>query len=119
MKGGPTLHEEDAILFAKGILKRSHVYTLRKSEVVRNIEDTLVALEQEIIKIKGQGEAWSCMFYDDDQGACRIYDHRPLECRALKCWDLRGFKEVMARPCLQRRNLIKPDDGILKIISAH
>ena len=119
MKGGPTLHEEDAILFAKGILKRSHVYTLRKSEVVRNIEDTLVALEQEIIKIKGQGEAWSCLFYDDDQGACRIYDHRPLECRALKCWDLRGFKEVMAKPCLQRRNLIKPDDGILKIISAH
>jgi Fe-S-cluster containining protein len=119
MKGGPTLHEEDAILFAKGILKKSHVYTLRKSEVVRNIDDTLMVLKQEIIKIKGQGEAWSCMFYDDDQSACRIYNHRPLECRALKCWDLRGFKEVMARPCLQRRDLIKPDDGILKILAAH
>ncbi|MCK4486029.1 MAG: YkgJ family cysteine cluster protein [Desulfobacterales bacterium] len=119
MKGGPTLHEEDAILFTKGILKRSDVYTLRKGEVVRNIDDTLLVLEQEVIKIKGQGEAWSCMFYDDDQGACRIYDHRPLECRALKCWDLRGFKEVMERPCLQRRDLIKRDDGILEIISAH
>lgn len=119
MKGGPTLHEEDGILFAKGILERSHVYTLRKGEVVRNIDDTLVVLEQEIIKIKGQLEAWTCMFYDDDQRACRIYDHRPLECRALKCWDLRGFKEVMARPCLLRRDLIKPDDGILKIIGAH
>jgi len=119
MKGGPTLHEEDAILFAKGILKKSHVYTLRKSEVVRNIDDTLMVLKQEIIKIKGQGEAWSCMFYDDEQSACRIYNHRPLECRALKCWDLRGFKEVMARPCLQRRDLIKPDDGILKILAAH
>ena len=119
MKGGPTLHEEDAILFAKGILKRSHVYTLRKSEVVRNIEDTLVALEQEIIKIKGQGEAWTCLFYDDDQKACKIYNHRPLQCRALKCWDLRGFKEVMARRCLQRRDLIKSDDAILEIIGAH
>ena len=119
MKGGPTLHEEDAILFSKGVLKRKHVYTLRKSEVVRNIDDALMVLEQEIIKIKGQGEAWSCMFYDDDQRACGIYTHRPLECRALKCWDLRGFKKVMARPCLQRSDLIKPDDGILKIISAH
>jgi Fe-S-cluster containining protein len=119
MKGGPTLHEEDAILFAKGILKRSHVYTLRKSEVVRNIDDTLVALEQEIIKIKAQGEAWTCIFYDDDQSGCGIYEHRPLECRALKCWDLRGFKEVMARRCLQRRDLIKPDDAILEIIGAH
>ncbi len=119
MKGGPTLHEEDGILFEKGILQRSHVYTLRKGEVVRNIDDTLVVLEQEIIKIKGQLEAWTCMFYDKDQGACTIYDHRPLECRALKCWDLRGFKEVMARPRLLRRDLIKPDDGILKIIGAH
>jgi Fe-S-cluster containining protein len=119
MKGGPTLHKEDAVLFAKGTLKTSHVYTLRKGEVVRNIDDTLFVLEQEIIKIKGQGEVWSCMFYDDDKRACSIYEQRPLECRALKCWDLQGFHEVMAKPCLQRRDLIKPDDGILKIIDNH
>ena len=95
-------------------MERSHVYTLRKGEVVRNVDDTLMALEHEIIKIKGQVEAWTCMFYDDDQNACRIYDHRPLECQALKCWDLRGFKEVMARQCLQRRDLIKPNDGMLR-----
>lgn len=119
MKGGPTLHEEDAILFTKGILKRTHVYTLRKGEVVRNVDETLMVLEHEIIKIKGQGEAWACMFYDDDLKACNIYNHRPVECRALKCWDLRGLKEVMGRPCLRRRELIKPDDGILKVIGAH
>lgn len=119
MKGGPTLHEEDAPMFAKDVLKRPHVYTLRKGEVVRNIDDNLMVLEREIIKIKGQGEAWSCMFYDKDQSACKIYKDRPVECRALKCWDLRGFDEVMAKPCLQRRDLIKPGDGILKIIGAH
>jgi len=119
MKGGPTLHEEDIILFEKGILNRTHVYTLRKGEVVRNIDETLMVLEQEIIKIKGQGEAWACMFYDDDQGACKIYQDRPVECRALKCWDLERFKEVMQRPYLQRKDLIKPEDGILKIIDAH
>ncbi|HID29492.1 MAG TPA: YkgJ family cysteine cluster protein [Desulfobacterales bacterium] len=119
MKGGPTLHEEDTTLFTKGILKTSHVYTLRKGEVVRNIDDTLFVLEQEIIKIKGQGEVWSCMFYDTNQRACGIYEQRPVECRALKCWDLRDFNEAMAEPRLQRRDLVKPDDGILKIIDNH
>lgn len=119
MNGGPTLHEEDAVLFSKGILKRTDVYTLRKGEVVRNTDDTLMTLEKEIIKIKGQGEAWTCMFYDDEGRGCRIYERRPVECRALKCWDLRGFRQVMASPCLQRADLIKRDDGILKIIGAH
>jgi Fe-S-cluster containining protein len=119
MKGGPTLHEEDAVLFTKELLDKTHVYTLRKGEVVRNIDDTLMVLEREMIKIKGQGESWSCMFYDDDDNACKIYHDRPVECRALECWDLRGLKEVMARPYLQRADLINPDDGILKIITAH
>jgi len=119
MKGGPTLHEDDAILFTKGTLEKTHVYTLRKGEVVRNIDDTLMVLEREMIKIKGQGEAWSCTFYDEDKSSCKIYQDRPVECRALKCWDLQELKEVMARSCLQRRDLINPDDGILKIIGAH
>ena len=119
MKGGPTLHEEDARLFAKGILKKSRVYTLREGEVVRNIDDTLMILEQEMIKIKGQGVTWTCMFYDGDQQVCKIYENRPAECQALKCWDLRELQEVMARPRLKRMDLIEPGDGILKIIGAH
>ncbi len=119
MKGGPALHEEDATLFAKSILERAHVYTLRKGELVRNIDEVFMVLEQEIIKIKGQGETWTCMFYEDEKTACGIYENRPVECRALKCWDLGEFKEVMARPYLQRKDLVKPDDGILKVMDAH
>ncbi|MGD8513174.1 MAG: YkgJ family cysteine cluster protein [Deltaproteobacteria bacterium] len=119
MKGGPTLHEDDTTLFEEGILKKTNLYTLRKGEVVRNTDDTLMALEQEMIKIKGRNEAWTCMFYDDEQKECRIYDQRPIECRALKCWDLRKLNEVMAKPRLQRKHLINPDDGMLKIIGAH
>lgn len=119
MKGGPTLHEDDTTLFEEGIVKKNNLYTLRKGEVVRNTDDTLMVLEQEMIKIKGRGEAWTCMFYDDDQKECRIYDQRPIECRALKCWDLRKLNAAMAKPRLQRKHLINPDDGILKIIGAH
>ena len=85
MKGGPTLHEEDAVLFSNGVLNKADVYTLRIGEVARNIDDTLMVIQQEMIKIKGQGESWSCLFYDDDENACKIYDHRPAECRALQC----------------------------------
>jgi Fe-S-cluster containining protein len=119
MKGGPTLHEDDMTLFEKGILKKTDCYTLRKGEVVRHMDDTLMALEQEMIKIKGQGEDWRCLFYDDHQKACAIYDQRPMECRALKCWDLTELNEAMAKPRLQRKHLIHPDDGLLKIVGAH
>jgi len=119
LKGGPTLHREDAPLFVNGILKRGHVYTLRKGEVVRGIDDTPMILEREMVKIKGQSKGWTCIFYDEDLKACEIYNRRPIECRALKCWDLKDIKEVMARPRLQRKDLIDPDDEILKIIDAH
>jgi Fe-S-cluster containining protein len=119
MKGGPTLHQEDASLFTKGILDETRVYTLRKGELVRNVDESLMALEHEMIKIKGQGKSWTCMFYDEDQKACTIYEHRPLECHALKCWDLRDLEKAMARPRLERKDLIDSKDGILKIIEAH
>jgi Fe-S-cluster containining protein len=119
MKGGPTLHAEDAALFSNGVLNKADVYTLRRGEVVRNIDDTLMVIEQEMIKIKGQGESWSCIFYDEKENACKIYQERPSECRALQCWDLKGLREVMAKPCLQRVDLIDQGDGIVKIIEAH
>ena len=120
MKGGPSLHEEDLTVFSEGmILGSSDVYTLRKGEVVRNTDETLIALEQEMIKIKGQGKDWTCKFYDDAQKGCKIYEHRPAECRALKCWDPRELEKVMTRPYLQRQDLVSPEDGMLKLISAH
>lgn len=119
LKGGPTLHEADEALFAAGKLRRRDVYTLRKGEVVRNIDDTLMVLDEEMIKIKGSGENWSCIFYDQELGACRIYDDRPLECRAMKCWDLADLKKAMAEPRLRRRDFMGPDGGLVKIIDAH
>jgi Fe-S-cluster containining protein len=110
----------DAALFTKGVLTTDHVYTLRRGEVVRDIDDALKVLKGEIVKIKGQDEdSWACMFYKEQRKACKIYQDRPVECRALKCWDLRELKEVMASPYLQRRDLISLSDGILRIMDVH
>lgn len=119
MKGGPALHRADLLLFTRGVLESAHVYTIREGEAVRNIDDTLIILGHEIIKIKGQAKGWTCLFYDDDRKGCKVYEQRPVECRALKCRDLRGFRRAMAAPKLQRRDVIDPNDGILKFISAH
>ena len=113
------MHFEDALLFRKGILDRIHVYTLRQGEMVRGLDETLTVLKQEIIKIKGQGGAWTCTFYDEKESVCTIYDHRPVECRALKCWDTQDLNNVMNRPYLQRRDLLNANDGILEIMDAH
>jgi Fe-S-cluster containining protein len=119
MKGGPTLHREDLDLFAGGAVRTSDLYTLRKGEVVRDLDEALMVLEEEMVKIKGQGETWSCVFYDQEQSACGIYGKRPLECRAMKCWDLSELKKAMATARVRRTDLLKPGDGPVKIIDAH
>jgi len=107
------------LLFKKGILSRHDVYTLRKGEVVRHVDDTLKELEEEIVKIKGQGGGWTCMFFDNDKTRCAIYQDRPLECRVLQCWDHHALQRAMEKPYLQRRDLLGIHDGLLKLITSH
>ncbi len=108
------------------IIDKRHLYTLRKGEVVRNIDDTLAPLNHEIIKIKGVGEdirdirdIRACRFYDSSEKACRIYSHRPVECRALKCWDPDPLRQAMTLPYLQRTLFLEPGEDIQKVIVAH
>lgn len=119
VKGGPTLHKEDAVLLAKSILTEKDVYTLRKGEVVRDLDDRLIELKNEIVKIKGKRDTWTCLFFDGDHKACTIYRDRPLECRALKCWDLSEFQQALAKPHLQRHDVLDGNDGLLKLITTH
>lgn len=95
------------------------VYTLRQGEMVRDLDGTPMVLERELIKIKGRENAWTCIFFDQKTKACAIYKNRPVECRALKCWDPTELHETIKKPRLQRRDLLNANDGILKIIDAH
>ena len=119
LKGGPALHRQDATLFEKGILGWRQVFTLRKGEAVRYFDGTLLELDAEMVKIKGQGDDWVCLFYNQKTEACTIYAQRPLECRALKCWDLRALKAAMEQPRLQRYDLLAGESGLQKLIAAH
>jgi hypothetical protein len=61
--------------------------------------------------IKVREKNGSCVFYTAVEKACTIYQDRPAQCAALKCWDTAEFMEIYQSPKLQRRDVI--EDGVL------
>ena len=119
-KGGPTLHRQDLELFQEGTLKPSHVYTLRKGErVYHNVYDSVVCLDREMIKIKEQSGSRCCVFFDSIKKACTIYNQRPLQCKALQCWDTKKLEQVLTLPTLTRRDLVPTGFPFLEVLTAH
>lgn len=118
--GGPSLHEEDRPLVENGLVHTRQLYTIRKGELARDqIRGGLVRVDSELIKIKGHGRSWTCLFLDEDSHRCRIYAHRPLECRELECWDTSRIEQVYDRGRLDRRALLSGIQGLWELIEEH
>ena len=122
-KGGPALHEEDRELVESGRIPLADLYTIRKGELARdNVRGLLQPLAAEIIKIKslqGGNRTTTCRYYNDPDNACRMYSHRPLECRALQCWDTREIERVYSVGRLRRKDLIGQVEGLWDLIADH
>ena len=120
LKGSPTLQVEDLKLVSKGKIGKEDLYTIRTGELVKdNINEGLVVTKTELIKVRErEGEKGGCVFYDDPGKRCTIYEHRPLQCAALKCWDTREFLEVFQGPKLMRKQAIE-DQVLLGLIEEH
>ena len=119
-KGGPSLHLADRSLVDDGQIPARCLITLRRGELVRdNVKGTLAPLSEEIIKIKGLAGRWTCRFYDQASRGCRIYDHRPLECRALNCQDTRRIEEIYQATRLTRKDLLSDMNGLWELIEDH
>lgn len=120
LKGGPALHIQDISLVTQGILLKKHLYTLRKGELVRdNVAGTLIPLESEIIKLKGQGDSWTCIFFNNKTKTCGIYKNRPVECEALKCWDTKNIEKLYNKDRLTRKDLIPQKSWLWDMIQEH
>jgi Fe-S-cluster containining protein len=119
-KGGPALHREDRYLVESGQIPARCLFTIRRGELARdNVQGTLVPMAGEVIKIRGQGGRWTCLFYDRERRGCGIYDHRPLECRALNCRDTRQIEAVYAAERLTRADLLVQMEGMWELIVDH
>ncbi|MCF8067085.1 MAG: YkgJ family cysteine cluster protein [Desulfobacterales bacterium] len=119
-KGGPSFHLEDKGLIETGKIPSKYLYTIRKGELaLDNVTGRLAPVKTDLVKIRGIGITWTCIFYDPIQYICKIYDHRPVECRALKCWDTREIERIYNEERLTRKDLLEGFGGIWDIIETH
>jgi len=90
-----------------------HLYTLRKGELVMdNVHGGIVPADQEMIKVREKrNKAGTCLFYNEGEKACGVYEKRPAQCASLKCWDTEEFMELYHSPKLHRQEVI--DNGVL------
>jgi Fe-S-cluster containining protein len=111
---------EDLNLVRKGLIGKKDLYTIRKGELVKdNINEGLVLTKTELVKVRErEEESEGCIFYDDPGKACTIYEHRPSQCAALKCWDTTEFLEVFRGPKLTRKQAIE-ERVLLGLIEEH
>jgi Fe-S-cluster containining protein len=119
-KGGPCFHHTDKQLIDDGAIHTRYLYTLRKGELAfDNVKGSLVPVESDIIKIKGKDDSWTCVFFDEEKKVCAVYKDRPLECRALKCWDTRELEAMYSENRLCREDLISDIEGLWDLINDH
>ena len=120
LRASPTLQVQDLSLIKNNFIKKGDLYTIRKGEIVHdNINDRLQTSPEELIKIRERGnEKGGCIFYDDEEKACTIYEKRPTQCSALKCWDTREFMRVYRAPKPKREDIIE-DRVLLGMIQEH
>lgn len=120
-KGGPALHAPDAALFSgPRALDLSQVVTLRAGEpALDQIRGQVLPLAAEILKLRGTGESWTCVFFDAGAKACGLYDRRPAECRALSCQDTSALAAMYDTDRLARRDLVPRGRGIVAVMNEH
>jgi len=119
-KGGPCFHLEDKILIEKGIILSKYLYTIREGELFYdNIKECILPAVSDIIKIKGQKESWTCIFFNEKENECTVYDNRPIECRALKCWDTREIEKIYSKNRLTRKDLLSNVEGLWGLVEDH
>jgi Fe-S-cluster containining protein len=119
-KGGPSFHKEDKPLIDKGTIPLKYLFTIRKGEPVHeNVKGGVMAATTEIIKIKGKGASWTCLFLNEEANACTIYENRPVECRELTCWDTRKIEAIYEKNRLSRKDLLSQVDGLWSLVTDH
>jgi len=120
LKGGPALHPEDLPLLQYNFLHREDLITIRQGEPLLPLAGkNPQPAPTEIIKIKGSGADWTCIFFTRENTSCRIYDRRPLECSLLQCWNTVNLEKVAGKNLLNLYDIIDLHDPARPFIEEH
>ncbi|MCF8093823.1 MAG: YkgJ family cysteine cluster protein [Desulfobacteraceae bacterium] len=119
-KGGPALHEDDLDLVLNKRISPENLYTIRRAELVYdNVNGGLIKIGREIVKIRSAENTRACIYYDDRQKACSIYEIRPIECRVMACWDTTAAEALYNVNRLTRQSLFGSVDWLADLIRTH
>lgn len=114
------MHLEDKFLVQDGSLLLKDLFTIRIGEpVMENVLNRRTVAETDLIKIKGSGQTWMCRFFDEPLKACRIYSHRPVECRVLNCRAPQELEALYQKDRLQRRDLLEKLPEWISLMDEH
>lgn len=120
IKGGATLHSDDLALIRNGALDLTELVTLRAGEMAHDpVQGILAPLDEEIIKLRGRGNTWTCIFYEPEGSACTIYENRPMECRVLDCNNTDPLAEIYDRDRLSRSDVLPQGHPMLDLAAEH
>jgi Fe-S-cluster containining protein len=96
------------------------VVCLRRGELAFDPRtQSLQPLPLELMKIRGKGAGWECVYFLPQTKACSVYDYRPLECRSLFCADTGAIHKDMAEPTLTREDIVEKGSGLWSCIEDH
>lgn len=116
-KGGPVLRREDLPLVRQGRIRHDQLVAIRIGEQGCNpASGRLEPVPVELLKVRGQGNGWTCLFFTEDGNSCAIHAQRPMTCRLLACWQPEALLATIYQETLQRRDLLNPSDPLLAYI---
>lgn len=119
-RSSPTLYAEDAELVLEKLIPPSALYTLRRGEPVRSpFQKEPFHLLEECIKVREKPGHGGCLFFDEAENACTIYDNRPLQCRAQACWDPSVAEELAEEPKITRKALFGGLEELISLLEEH
>jgi len=112
------LHLEDRGLL--NLIPMSDLVCLRCGEMAFDPRaDSLQPLRHELLKVRGKGAGWECVYFLGQTKTCSIYGHRPAECRSLSCAETSGILQVMSTPTLSRADVVMHGSGLWDCIEEH
>jgi len=118
--GGPALHGADLHRLKDGTISLADIYTIRAGEMARdNARDRLRVLAVEIVKVRSRKGDSACIFYDPEFKTCEIYESRPLECRAMACWDTSEIIAVYEKDRITRADILCRAKEVLELVRSH
>ncbi len=116
---GPTLYAGDEGLLADRVVSPAQLRTYRAGEAVfSHWTNRPEVLERECVMV-APAPSGGCSFYEPGTQGCGIYDHRPAQCNAQKCWDTADANLLMGWPSLTRLELLGEGHPMAAAVAEH